>query len=119
MEAFVSAQTPASLNAVFKHVDGSLSAKNKIEIIESLLMASAFSPRPSDLLVEKILVRTVASRTQQLSSSRSLGTDEQMGGDRSSIGAEHLSILGRGRSSIVRNQQEVTGEFDCRFLPYK
>lgn len=61
MEAFVSAQTAASLNAVFKHVDGSLSAKNKIEIIETLLMASAFSPRPSDLLVEKILVRIVAS----------------------------------------------------------
>ena len=118
MEAFVSAQTPASLNAVFKHVDGSLSAKNKIEIIEALLMASAFSPRPSDLLVEKILVRTVASRTP-LNSSPCLGTDEQMGGDRSSIGAEHLFIVGCGRSSIVRNQQEVTGEFDCRCLSYK
>ncbi|CAF3398119.1 unnamed protein product [Rotaria socialis] len=54
IEAFVSAQTPASLNAVFKSLD---SSKNKGELTEVFLMASAFAPRPSELLLEKVLER--------------------------------------------------------------
>ncbi len=56
IEAFVSAQTPASLNAVLKYLDNSMNTKNKGELIEIFLMASAFAPRPSDLLLEKLLV---------------------------------------------------------------
>ena len=56
IEAFVSAQTPASINAVLKSLDSSMAAKNKGEVIELFLMTSAFAPRPSDLLFEKILV---------------------------------------------------------------
>jgi hypothetical protein len=56
IEAFVSAQTPASLNAVLKYLDNAMNTKNKDELIEIFLMASAFAPRPSDLLLEKILV---------------------------------------------------------------
>jgi len=33
-----------------------MNTKNKVELIEIFLMASAFAPRPSDLLLEKILV---------------------------------------------------------------
>jgi hypothetical protein len=33
-----------------------MNTKNKGELIEIFLMASAFAPRPSDLLLEKILV---------------------------------------------------------------
>jgi hypothetical protein len=33
-----------------------MDTKNKGELIEIFLMASAFAPRPSDLLLEKILV---------------------------------------------------------------
>ncbi|CAF4259222.1 unnamed protein product, partial [Adineta steineri] len=57
IEAFVSAQTPASLNAVLKYLDNSMNAKNKVELIEIFLMASTFAPRPSDLLLDKILER--------------------------------------------------------------
>ncbi|CAF0977925.1 unnamed protein product [Adineta ricciae] len=57
IEAFVAAQTPASLNAVVKYLDNSMSSKNKVELIESFLMASAFAPRPSDVLLEKLLER--------------------------------------------------------------
>ncbi|CAF0809330.1 unnamed protein product [Rotaria sp. Silwood1] len=57
IEAFVSAQTPASLNAVLKHLDSSMNSKNKVELIEGFLMTSAFAPRPTDLLLEKILER--------------------------------------------------------------
>jgi hypothetical protein len=56
IEAFVSAQTPASINAVLKYLDNSMNTKNKGELIEIFLMASAFAPRPSDLLLEQILV---------------------------------------------------------------
>lgn len=56
IEAFISAQTPASVNAVLKTLDSSMSSKNKVELIEVFLMASAFAPRPTDLLLEKILV---------------------------------------------------------------
>ncbi|CAF0805543.1 unnamed protein product [Adineta ricciae] len=57
IEAFVAAQTPGSLNAVVKYLDNSMSSKNKVELIESFLMASAFAPRPSDILLEKLLER--------------------------------------------------------------
>jgi hypothetical protein len=56
IEAFVSAQTPASLNAVLKYVDNAMNAKNKVELIEVFLMATAFAPRPSELLLESVLV---------------------------------------------------------------
>jgi hypothetical protein len=39
-----------------KYIDSAISAKNKVEIIETFLMTSAFAPRPSDLLLEQILV---------------------------------------------------------------
>ena len=68
IEAFVAAQTPASLTAVVKHVDNALTAKNKVEVIEILLMASAFAPRPSDSLLEKLLVTAYDHRQKYLHS---------------------------------------------------
>lgn len=56
IEAFISAQTPASLNAVLKYLNNSMNAKNKGELIELFIMSSAFAPRPSDLLLEVLLV---------------------------------------------------------------
>lgn len=56
IEAFISAQTPASLKTVLKYLDNSMNSKNKIETIELFLTASAFAPRPLDSLLENILV---------------------------------------------------------------
>ncbi|UJR36604.1 hypothetical protein I4U23_029324 [Adineta vaga] len=57
IEAFVSAQTPASLNAVLKYLDNAMNSKNKFDLIEIFLITTTFAPRPSDFLLEKVLER--------------------------------------------------------------
>jgi len=57
IEAFIAAQTPASINAVVQYVDDALKTKSKNEVVELFLLTTAFAPRPIDLLYEKIEVK--------------------------------------------------------------
>lgn len=117
IEAFLSAQTNAPVNAVYKYLDQAMTGKNKVEIIEKVLLSSAFVPRPSEFLTEKILVKqrkffsSIELESFRFVFLRRSGTNVEIRRHRSTFGTELFSRARRHRPSNRGSQSEIDGKF--------